>query len=237
MTRIREIHPGICLTSGTVECDAPIESPYTQTPSACYRYNATELRSRKEKAGYDEFTLGSGSRLTPFMLRDGTGSIFVQPEGGEVLSYSHQHVFKSKSGSKSGVGSRIRKLKEMDRQQYGDGKKKPFFRKIEDRGPLNIPDDLVELSPGSPEAKSAHRKYYEHRIQPGDRIYLMGKASVGPDGSVVISKDEKSSPLFLAAGPEELKAGAFKTKSFAGMAAAAGFAVVAVVLIYIGFSK
>ena len=77
--------------------------------------------------------------------------------------------------------------------------------------PLDIPHDLVELAPGSSEAKNAHRKYIERWIQPGDHIYVLGTASADSSTTAMkISKAGKSSPLFVSKDAQDLTAKAFQ---------------------------
>lgn len=236
MTRIRDIKPGLCLTSGVVECETALESPYTRSPSVWYRYGASERRLRKKESGYYEYPLASGSQSCSFFLKDDTGQIEIVPDGGQVVSYPHGRTLKSQSGSSTSLGNRIKKLKEVDRKNYPEGKKKPFFRKIEmEDEPLDIPDDLVELAPDSPEAKNAHRKYSEKWVQPGDHVFVLGTASAGGSGSSVkIAKAGKSSPLFLSVDAQGLTAKAFQSNfmvlSFVGL----GLGLLGIVLVLIG---
>jgi|GEM_PF-1460192 len=213
MTRIGGIKNGLCLTAGEVVCDAPLKTPYTATPASWYRYGASERRMREKESGYYEHPLASGSRNCSFILKDDTGEIEIVPDGGTVISYPHMRILKSRSGSRTSLGGRIKKIKGIDRKNYPEGKKKPFFRKIEmEDEPLDIPDDLVELALESPEAKNTHRKYSEKWIQPGDHVFVFGTASAGGNGSSVkITKAGKSSPLFLSVDAQDLTAKAFQS--------------------------
>ncbi|MBC2744877.1 MAG: hypothetical protein HGJ93_18055 [Desulfosarcina sp.] len=114
-----------------------------------------------------------------------------------MISYPHHRILKSQSGSRTSLGDRIKKLKEIDRENYPEGKEKPFFRKLEvEDEPLDIPDDLVELAPDSPEAENAHRKYSEDWVQPGDHVFVFGTASAGGSGTTMkIAKAGKSGPF------------------------------------------
>ncbi|MBC2711528.1 MAG: hypothetical protein HGJ94_11225 [Desulfosarcina sp.] len=131
MSRVRDIKTGLCLTAGEVVCDAPLKTPYTATPAAWYRYGASERRRRKKESGYYEQPLASGDRNCSFTLKDETGEIEIAPDGGSVISYPHHRILKSQSGSRTSLGDRIKKLKEIDRENYPEGKEKPFFRKLE----------------------------------------------------------------------------------------------------------
>ena len=42
LTPIGNIQPGLCLTAGEVVCEKSLVTPYSQTPAAWYRFNATE---------------------------------------------------------------------------------------------------------------------------------------------------------------------------------------------------
>ncbi len=232
---IRDVQPGLCLVEGVVESQEPLSTPYTQTPSIWYRYEASERRRRKKQAGMYDHQLASGTQSCPFILKDETGSIPIASQGGQVISYPHKRILKSESGKRTGIGNRIKELKEMDRQQYPKGEKKPFFRKLDVTATLDIPDDLIELTIGSKEAQSAHRKYFEFWVQPGDRVFILGTASMDSGGSNLrIGKADKS-PLFLSYQPEDLTAKSFRKSFYTGLLVGAGCAIVALFLILLGF--
>lgn len=234
-TRIRDIQPGLCLVEGVVESREPLSTPYTQTPSIWYRYEASERRKRQNQAGMYEHQLVSGTQSCPFILKDETGSIPIALQGGQVISYPHKRILKSESGKRTGMGDRIKELKEMDRQQYPKGEKKPFFRKLDVNAPLDVPDDLIELPIGSKEAQSAHRKYFEFWVQPGDRVFILGTASIDSGGSNLRIGKAGKSPLFLSYQPEDLTAKAFQKSFHTGLLVGAGCAIVALFLILLGF--
>lgn len=233
--RIRDVQPGLCLVEGVVESREPLSTPYTQTPSIWYRYEASERRMRKKEAGMVEHQLVSGTQTCPFVLKDETGSIPITLQGGQVISYPHKRILKSESGQRTGIGDRMKKMKEMDRQQHPKGEKKPFFRKLDVKAPLDIPDDLIELPIGSKEARSAHRKYFEFWVQPGDRVFILGTASMDSGGSNLRIGKAGKSPLFLSYQPEDLTAKAFQKSFYTGLLVGAGCAIVALFLILVGF--
>ena len=236
MTRINDIKNGLCLTAGEVVCDTPIETPYTSTPAVWYRYGASERRMRKKESGYYDYPLTSGNRSCAFSLRDSNGQIEIVPDGGKVISYPHMRIFKSGSGSRTALGDRIKKLKASDQENYPDGRKKPFFRKLDMADePLDIPDDLVELTPGSSEAKNAHRKYSEHWVCPGDYVYMLGTASTGGSGSpMMIAKGGKSGPLFLSADAQDLTAKAFQSNAMVLLLVSFGLGLLGIFLALMG---
>ncbi len=236
-TRIRGIQPGLCLVEGTVESLEPLSTPYSETQSVWFRYEASERRMRKDTSSsmYYEFPLASGNQHRPFILRENSRSIPVVPAGGSVSTYPHKRLFKSESGKRTGMGDRIKNLKEMDRSQHPEGEKKPFFRKLEVNDPLDIPDDLVELTMGTKEAESAHRKYFEFWVQPGDRMFILGTAAMDPDGSGLRLVKAGRSPLLLSSDPADLTAKAFQKTMLVGLLVGTGFAVLGVFLLMIGF--
>jgi hypothetical protein len=238
MAAVRDLKPGLVLTGGEVVGSGGIETPYTATPAVWYRYQATERHKRRDNPGHYDQTLASGSQSAPFSIKDRTGEIEVVPDGGEVATYPHQRVLKSQSGSRTSLKARIQKLKDADRANYPEGSKKPFFRKIEmEDAPLDVPGDLVELSPGSSEAREAHRKYYELWVQPGDRIYVLGTAVMeghGPPLKMKIVKGGKQSPLLVSSKPEDLTAGAFRSNALSGLLVGAGLALVGIFLVLMG---
>ena len=236
-TRIRDIQPGLCLVEGTVESLEPISTPYSETPSVWFRYEASERRMRKDTSSsmYYEFPLASGNQYRPFVLRENSSSIPVVPDGGRVSTYPHKRLFKSESGTRTGMGDRIRKLKKMDGNQYPEGGKKPFFRKLEVNDPLDIPDDLVELPFGTKEAERAHRKYFEFWVQPGDRMLILGTAAMGTDGSGLRIVKAGRGPLLLSSDPKDLTPKSFQRTMLVGLLVGTGSAALGIFLIMIGF--
>ena len=210
---IGNIQPGLCLTAGEVVCRKPLITPYSQTPAVWYRFNATErgLQDLDNHRKKPDKMLSSGSQNCPFFLRDDTGIIEVRPGGGTAASYPQQRILKSQSGKRTAVGDRIRKLKEIDRQNHPNGEKKPFFRKIEmDDTPLDVPDDLIEVKPGSQEAKNALRKYSESWVQAGDHVFIMGTVETsGCGGPLKIVHPSKGVPLILSTSVNDFSAGTF----------------------------
>ena len=206
LTSIRDVQPGLCLVEGIVESEQTISTPYTATPSVWYGWSAIEKRGRKDSAGFYEISLASGDQNCRFVLKGDTSSIVVAPKGGRAATYPHSRILKSASGQRTGIGERMKKMKEMDRQQYPQGEKKAFFRKLEVASPLDIPDDLVEILPDSKEAKQAFRKYYESWVQPGDRVFILGTASAtGGLSDLSITKSGRA-PLIISYQAEDLTA-------------------------------
>ena len=234
-TRIRHIQPGLCLLEGTVEGAETLTTPYGETASVWFRFQAFERRMREGSQSQPDQMLGSGEQRRPFVLKEDNRGIRVVPDGGQVLTYPHQRLFKSRSGKRTPLGQRIKKLKDMDQNQYPEGGKKPFFRKLEVDDPLDIPDDLVELPIGSREAKQAHRKYFEFWVQPGDRVFILGTAAMDPGGTGLRLVKAGRSPLLLSTDPKDLTAKAFQKNMVVGLLAGAAFAAVGVILIMMGF--
>lgn len=235
-TRIGDIVPGLCLTAGEVVCETPITTPYAKTPAVWYRYEAWERRQRKEGSRQPDQALASGTRCCQFSIKDENDQISIVPQGGTVIAYPHFKIMKSQSGKRTPLRDRIQKMKAADRQKYSDGQKKPFFRKIEmEDEPLDIPDDLIELSPESDEAKNAHRKYNEKWIQPGDYIYVLGAAAEGDGTSKTLRKIDKSSPLLVSAAVQDLTANAFQKNFIVLSVIGFGLVIVGVFLLLMGF--
>jgi len=235
LTRIRDITPGFCLAAGKVVCDTPLYTPYSKTPAVWYRFEASERRPRKEGSRQPDQSLASGNQCCPFVLKDETGEIKIIPEGGQAIAYPHHKIMKSQSGKRTSLGGRITKLKAADQQKYSGGQKKPFFRKIEmDDVPLDIPDDLVELIPDSAEAKRAHRTYREKWIQSGDYVYMLGLAKEHDGTAIVISKPDKSTPLFISSEKQAMTTSAFQKNFMVLLLAGLGFGVVSAFLLLLG---
>lgn len=206
LSPIRHVQPGICLVEGVVESEEMISTPYTHTPSVWYKWDATAQRGRRNTP---EESLSTGQQNCPFVLKDGAGRITIEPEGGSAFTFPHRRVMKSLSNKRIGIGKRIQKMKEMDNQQYGPGEKKPFFRKLEQNAPLDIPDDLVEIVPGSSEAKQAIHKYYESWVEPGDRVFVLGSVSVRSGWKNLCITKAPGAPLMLSNHLDDLTAGTF----------------------------
>lgn len=236
-TRIRDIQPGLCLVEGTVESGETLSTPYSRTPSVWFRYEASERRMREDTSGsiYYEFPLASGNQHQPFILRENSSSIPLVPDGGRVITYPHKRLFKSESGTRTGMGDRIKKLKEMDGNKHPEGEKKPFFRKLEVNEPLDIPDDLVELPFGTKEAERAHLKYFEFWVQPGDRMFILGIAAMGSDGSGLRIVKAGRGPLLLSSDPKDLTQKSFQRTMLVGLLVGTGSAALGIFLIMIGF--
>jgi len=232
--RIRNIQPGLCLVEGTVESQETLSTPYGQLPSVWFHYEAFERRTRQDSSRMYDHSLGSGEQSRPFILKENSHSIPLMPDGGRMSTYPHKRLFKSESGTRTGMGDRIKKLKEMDQNRYPEGGKKPFFRKLEVNAPLDIPDDLVELAMGSGEAERAHRKYFESWVQSGDRMFILGTAAMAPDGSGLRIMKAGRSPLLLSSDPKDLTAKAFQRTMLMGLLVGAGSAALGIFLIMIG---
>ncbi len=224
LTQIRDVQPDLCLVEGVVESGETISTSYTHTPSVWHRWEATEKRSRKGQGGFYETSLGSGDRKCPFVLRDNSGTISVTPAGGRTGTYPHYRVLKSLSGKRTPLGRRMKKMRELDRQQYPEGGKKPFFRKLEMDAPLDIPDDLVEIPSVSKEAKQAFRKYYESWVQPGDRVFVLGTASQVDGSSNLTIRKSGRAPLVLSYQQKDLTAKTFQRNFIVGFLSGIAFA-------------
>ncbi len=236
ITPIRHLKPGLVLTSGKVLCDAPLETPYTKTAAAWYRYTATQRYGRRGQSGSYNASLASGEQTCPFLLKDRTGEVAVEGDGGTVVQYPHLRILKSQSGEKTPLRERMKTLKAMDRKNYPEGSKKPFFRKIEaPDAPLDVPDDLVELTPGSAEVKNALRTYHEHWIAPDDTVYVLGTAVKNTQGAgMKIAKSDKHSPFFVSHDAADLSTGSFQRTMMVALLVGAGMAVLGLFLLLIG---
>ena len=236
MTPIGQLRPGLVFTGGEVVCDDPLQTPYTRTAAAWYRYVATQQYHRRNQSGFYDETLASGNRSCPFSLKDRTGEVTIVGAGGTMVGYPHYRILKSQSGKKTALKERIKKLKDMDHEKYPEGSKKPFFRKIEaEPSPLDVPDDLVELAPDSAEVKTALRKYYEHWVQPGDHIYILGTAVHDADTpGMKIIKGGKHIPFFLSNDVADLGSGAFQKNMRVSLLVGIGMSILGVFLLLIG---
>lgn len=237
MTTIRNLKPGLNITSGEVACQNPVKTPYTGTPAVWYRYNATKRMKSSSSAKIEERSIGSGSLTCPFLIRDITGEIEVVGNGGNVPSYPHSRALKSQSGTSASLKERMKKLKEIDAAKQVDNNKKPFFRKI-DRAegiPLDIPPDLMEIDRNTEEAEKTEKKYYESWIQDGDNVYILGTlVKEESSASSKIVKAGKKSPLIISSSVEDLDPAKFQSNFIVGLLFGMGMALLGIVLLLIG---
>ena len=191
---------------GKVEAKDAISSPYSNTACVYYRYSATK---RKRRPGSDSHVLqdveiGSGGKGVPFFLKDDTGKVIIDPEEAEILEYKHGKVFKSESGKSASLKERMKKLKAADEDKYSKaGKPRPFFRKMDSGVPLDIPDDLVEIEPGSDEAKHTQKKYHESWIQEGDDLLVFGNYGFNPEKPGTFCMQKSKGLPFIISGSKE----------------------------------
>jgi len=211
LSPIRHIEPGLCLVEGVVESEQTISTPYAQTPAVWYGWKATDKKDLRKNT--NEESLSTGEKNCAFILKNSAGRIKVQPEGGCAISYPHSRLLKSLSNKRTGIGKRVQKMKEMDEKQYGTAEKKPFFRKLEQDAPLDIPDDLMEIVPGSDDARKTLRKYYEYWVQPGDRVFVLGTVSTDEGWKDLCITKAGRAPLMLSNKIDDLTADTFLKNS------------------------
>lgn len=238
MATIGNLKPGLHITSGEVMCKNSIKTPYTGTPAVWYKYTATKRMKSRSSPKLEEQEIGSGSLHCPFIIKDNTGEVEVVGDGGDVPSYPHSKVLKSQSGTSTSAKDRIKKLKDIDRENNSENGKKPFFRKIEggEGMPLDIPPDLVEIDRSSEKAKKTEKKYYESWIQEGDKVYIIGTLVKDNDsGSSKIMKAGKKSPLFVSCNKEDLYPDRFESNFMTGVLFGIGMVLLGVFLLMIGF--
>ncbi len=81
---------------GTVECAQPLVSELSQTP--CVRYSMSVTREYEERVWHTDSnghreqrterkteTVASNTRAVPFLVRDATGTISVEPDGASIV--------------------------------------------------------------------------------------------------------------------------------------------------------
>lgn len=122
--------------------------------------------------------IDSDFRSVPFLLEDGSGSVLVDPRNADVRMGSDAERIDVDGGSEPPrwIGRYIR---QNDRVSCEN-------RRL-DLGPLSIP-------------RGADRRYTERRIQPGDEVYVLGRAHrrttrAGSVNAVVGDGSDESPPL------------------------------------------
>lgn len=205
-SNIVSLKPGLVEIQGKVEADDAISSPYSNTACVHYRFSATKRQRRPGSNShiFQDVEIGSGGKGVSFFLKDDTGKVIIDPEKAEILEYKHGKVFKSESGKSTSLKERMKKLKAADEDKYSKaGKPRPFFRKMDSDTPLDIPDDLVEIEPGSDEAKHTHKKYNESWIQEGDDLFIFGNYGFNPEKPGTFCMQKSKGLPFVISGSKE----------------------------------
>lgn len=237
-SNIVSLNPGLVEIQGKVEAGNAIASPYSNTACVYYRYSATKRQRRQGSDSHllQDTEIGSGKKGIPFFLTDDTGKVMIDPEKAEILQYTHRKVFKSESGKSASLKERMKKLKAADEAKYSKtGTPRPFFRKMDSGTPLDIPDDLVEIEPGSDEAKHTHKKYHESWIQEGDDLFILGNYGFSPEkpGTFCILKS-KGFPFIISTQKEHHVLSSFKRDVKNGFLIGTGCIGIGILLFLIG---
>lgn len=129
----------------------PLEAPFTGTPCIAYEYAVEEERSSKNGSSWT--TVSSGAAYVPFRLDDGSGSVLVEPPGGDFRL-------------------------ERDARIRVDGGTEPPARirsYIDRNGDLDSANTSLDLGPLSLRTGS-NRRFVERRLDVGDEAHVLGHA-------------------------------------------------------------
>ena len=82
-SKIRSVAVGVCELHGQAQVlDTPLISPFSMSECVYYRYDVQEHRRSGKSSRW--VSISEFSSTAPFLLRDDTGSIVVEPEGAEM---------------------------------------------------------------------------------------------------------------------------------------------------------
>lgn len=142
---------------GTVEPeDHYVEAPFTGTHCVAFEYEAEEYVSSGQHSHWD--TLASGSQSLPFRLADDTGSILVDPAGGELTL---QSGWSEEVGADETAEGRVREFLERLEVEPGEGSEFAV-------GPISV-------------GTGDRRRYSEDRLDVGETVSVYGRPAYDAD--------------------------------------------------------
>ena len=188
-SKLRSMAMGLVEIYGQVTGTQFLRSPFSGSECVYYRYVIKEYRkhTRTDSKGrththYSWDTVGGGARAIEFIARDDTGEAMVNPTGADIDARCKKVFYQQ-----SHYGSFSTILGFLD-SFTGEGKTNAD---VSGWG-------LTEMGNRHFHARVGDRKYFEHFLEPGEPIYLMGTASGRSDApnGVVIGKGENE-PTFI----------------------------------------
>ncbi|MCC5952755.1 MAG: LemA family protein [Acidimicrobiia bacterium] len=174
-SKVMGVFIGLNELEGTVECEQPLTSPMSATPSVWYHYKVEEEYRRQststdsqgrtstsQQQGWQH--VASDSKCCPFVLRDDTGIIGVDPDGAKV----HPTMVLSQTVHR---GDPIYNRKGTGRSVRGS---------------------------------TGRRRIQESAVAVGAEVYLLGPAHLPADADApVIAKNRRVGPLLLSTRGQE----------------------------------
>jgi len=205
-SKIRSIAMGLVEVNGNVVPDKTIKTPFSNVDSVYYRYKIEEYveHTSTDSKGMTHTThqwqtLADGERRIPFFAKDETGSVYVNPQGGE-FNVPIKKMFLQKPGMIISLGPIVNLLKDLDKGENVQFNASSL--NLVPIDPKNINVGGVVFGTRGP--RRGDRRYYEYYIEPGENVYVMGTAANNPGvpNNVYIHKGENE-PTFIISNRSE----------------------------------
>lgn len=156
---------------GVVQPEAGVmEAPFTGTDCVAYEFEVEEYVSSGKSSHWD--TLASGHQHVPFRLVDDTGSILVEPDGGDLTLTSG---WETEIGAEETAGGRIREFLRALDVEPGEGSEFSV-------GPISV-------------GTGDRRRYSEQRLDVGESVSVFGRPECDPDAGGDWGSDEVDAAL------------------------------------------
>nr|MBN2277559.1 hypothetical protein [candidate division Zixibacteria bacterium] len=204
-SKIRSMAMGIVEIHGTIACfeNNLIKTPFSKTDCVYYKYEIEEYRQHTSGSGKNRRTehrwdtVAWGDKGIPFMAKDDTGEVYVDPHGAETYITKNKGFYLEKQGLLAGFGGIGNLVKAL---RHWDGKDMSGLAEIEvmDLRPLSQRTGLKMTRVGD-------RRFLEYYIEPGDTLFLLGTAANNRNvpQEVLIKKGENEK-TFIISDREEM---------------------------------
>lgn len=179
-------HDGAVEIEGTARADddgATVESPFTGTDCLAYEYEVEEYQSSGKHSSWK--TLAEGRRGVPFVVRDATGAVEVDPDGAELRFEDHAVEVDPGEEPPEDVARFVGANPDVDRQD------------------ASLDLGITELALGN------RQRFTERRLDPGEDVYVYGQARPDDGGewgdSLVdaVVGDGDAAPVFVVSDTDE----------------------------------
>ncbi|RKX25987.1 MAG: hypothetical protein DRP47_08905 [Candidatus Zixiibacteriota bacterium] len=197
-SKIRSMAMGLVEIYGQVKADKFIKAPFSKTDCVYYKYEIQEYRAKTSGSGsnksvtYEWMTVGLGNQRIPFLTKDDTGTVLVNPEGAE-FDVSQRRIFYQKKGVFSGFKRAKEALKVFTQSETNDFDTSDW--------------QLIEITADSPKVSKTQvgdRKYKEYYIVSDDNLYILGTAANSTDTpNHVLIKQGSNEKVFLISDKSE----------------------------------